>query len=56
MSPSSVIYLITSDYHPDDGSSKHVFSLANFYQPTRRNNPDDSHLHIRRCEPELSQS
>jgi hypothetical protein len=23
---------------------------VNFYQTTRRNNPEDSHLHTRRCE------
>jgi hypothetical protein len=25
-------------------------TLVNFYQTTRRNNPEDSHLHIRRRE------
>jgi hypothetical protein len=25
-------------------------TLINFYQTTQRNNPQDSHLHIHRCE------
>jgi hypothetical protein len=25
-------------------------TLVNFYETTRRNNPEDSHLHTRRCQ------
>jgi hypothetical protein len=31
---------------PDDGGSKHLTSVT-FYQTTRRNIPEDSHLHTR---------
>jgi hypothetical protein len=35
--------------YPDDGGSKHLWNI-NFYQTTRRNNREDSHLHTRHCE------
>jgi hypothetical protein len=34
---------------PDDGAVSTSETSVNFYQTTRRNIPDDSHLHIRRC-------
>jgi hypothetical protein len=37
------------DDHPDDGGSASETSV-NFYQTTRRKNPEDSHLHTRRHE------
>jgi hypothetical protein len=36
-------------YRADDGGSKHLSNLGklvNFYQITRRDNPEDSRLHI----------
>jgi hypothetical protein len=36
--------------HPDDGGSKRLSKVRNFYQTTRRNIPEDSHLHTRRRE------
>jgi hypothetical protein len=29
---------------PDDGDSKHLWNVVNFYQTTWRNDPEDSHL------------
>jgi hypothetical protein len=34
----------------DDGGSKHLWKSIYFYQTTRRNNPEDSHIHTRRRE------
>jgi hypothetical protein len=34
----------------EDGGSKTSEMSVNFYQTTRRNNPEDSHLHTRRRE------
>jgi hypothetical protein len=34
-------------HRPDDGGSKHTSETSvNFYQTTRRNNPEDSHLQM----------
>jgi hypothetical protein len=40
--------MIVSTYRPDDGGSKHA--SVNFYQTTRRNIPEVSHLHTHRRE------
>jgi hypothetical protein len=37
-------------HRPDDGGSKASETLVNFYQTTRRNIPENSHLHNRRSE------
>jgi hypothetical protein len=34
------------EIYPDDGDSKHLWNAVNFYQTTRRNNPEDGRLHI----------
>jgi hypothetical protein len=41
-------------HRPDDGGSKHYKTLVNFYQTTRRNIPEDSHLLTCRREPKIS--
>jgi hypothetical protein len=33
-------------HHHDDGGSKYLWNVGNFYQTTWRYNPEDSHLHI----------
>jgi hypothetical protein len=37
-----LIYVVT--HRPDDGGSKDSETLVNFYQITRRYNPEDSYL------------
>jgi hypothetical protein len=37
-------------YRPDDGDSKLLLIVGQYLQTTRRNIPEDSHLHIRRRE------
>jgi hypothetical protein len=35
---------------PDDGRNKNLETSVNIYRVTRRNIPEDSHLHTYRCE------
>jgi hypothetical protein len=42
-----VVYLMrytktNCEDRPDDGGSKHLWNVVNFYQTKRRNNPEDS--------------
>jgi hypothetical protein len=38
------------DDRPDDGDSRYLWNVGNFYQTAWRNNPEDSHFHILRHE------
>jgi hypothetical protein len=44
------IFWVVAPCRPDDEGSKHLWTSANLHQTTRRNNPEDSHLHTRRRE------
>jgi hypothetical protein len=37
------------DYLHDDGGSSYLWNVGNFYQTTRRNNPDDISLCVSAC-------
>jgi hypothetical protein len=42
----SIITAMITHARPDDGGSNTSETSVNFYQTTRRNNAEESHLHI----------